>query len=105
MRCHLPAAALVILSVPAVGAEPGKVDAYGDPLPPRALVRLGTGRLRQPSPVTAVAYSADGQRLASACSEGGIVLWELPSGRAVPAAVMSMGKNRPNVLAATSAAL
>ncbi len=46
--------------------EQARLDRLGDPLPPGAVLRLGTARLRQPGRVTAIAFTADGKQLASA---------------------------------------
>jgi WD40 repeat protein len=67
-------------------AEPPqrRVDRYGDPLPDRAIARLGTERLRHGGSVTALAYSADGKLLASASNDDNqVVVWEMPSGKRV----------------------
>src|SRR5205807_1030896 len=61
-------------------------DRHGDPLPPGAFARLGTVRLRAHTPeVSALAYSADGKRLASVevdpSSGTTIRLWEAGTGR------------------------
>jgi WD40 repeat protein len=73
--------ALVIAPTTIDGQEkPAQVDLAGDPLPPGAVARLGTVRLRHPDWVRSLAASPDGKLLAS----GGNVhirLWELPSGR------------------------
>lgn len=61
------------------------LDAYGDPLPPHALVRLGTQRFHPESFVTATAFSPDGRLLASTAAgqATAISLWEVPSGHLI----------------------
>jgi WD40 repeat protein len=55
----------VVLPAPAQKAAP-RTDCYGDPLPPGAVARLGTVRLRHASPVAAVFFSRDGRTVYSA---------------------------------------
>src|SRR5262249_44868976 len=52
----------------------------GDPLPPGAIMRLGTARLRQPVWVTAIAFTADGKQLVSA-SNHVIRVWDAATGK------------------------
>src|SRR5205809_6509729 len=59
---------------------PACADRYGDPLPPGAVARLGTTRLRHASAVQVVTFSGDGRVLASA-SHGVICLWEVATGK------------------------
>jgi RNA polymerase sigma factor (sigma-70 family) len=51
------------------------LDRHGDPLPPGALLRVGTGRLRHSGPVSAVTFSSDGRTLASAAIQDSVRLW------------------------------
>jgi RNA polymerase sigma factor (sigma-70 family) len=67
-------------------AEVARVDAYGDPLPPGAVARLGTLRLRQGSYVSCLAIAPGGQTVASGGLEDGVLrLWDAASGKEHPA--------------------
>src|SRR5258708_3617535 len=77
-------------SSPAFAKEPrspavrpaARIDVFGDELPPGALARLGTLRLRQESPVHYLLYSPDGQFLASSGGNNGTMhLWDAASGK------------------------
>lgn len=59
------------------------LDAYGDPLPPDALLRFGTTRFHHQAWICDAAIAPDGRMLASAAvnQDVGIALWEIPSGR------------------------
>jgi WD40 repeat protein len=65
---------------PAAEQKP-RVDQYGDPLPPGAIARLGTLRLRHQDRVTSVAYSPDGKTIASGSWDGTVRLWETSTGK------------------------
>ncbi len=54
-------------------------DKYGDPLPPGAVARLGTVRLRDPDELKALAFSADGGRVASASARR-VRVWDAATG-------------------------
>jgi RNA polymerase sigma factor (sigma-70 family) len=64
-------------------AKNGRTDGHGDPLPDRAAARLGTIRLRQGSVLSAVAFTADGKRLASAGHTRHVHLWDAVTGREI----------------------
>ena len=79
---------LIDIASPVHAAEPGRkqvpaVDAYGDPLPERAVARIGTVRLRQPSEVCSVVYSPDGKLLATGGRWDGVRLWDSTTGKAL----------------------
>ena len=71
---------LVAQGVSRAAAPPlPRLDHYGDPLPPHAVARLGTTRLRHPGGAEQLAFSADGKTLAS--SKNGVRLWRVADGR------------------------
>jgi len=55
--------------------------AQDDPLPPNALLRLGSTRFRHAGIVRSIAYSPDGRMLASTGDDHAVRLWEVPGGR------------------------
>ena len=58
--------------------DPPCLDAYGDPLPDGALLRIGTTRLRPGSPVKAMAFTPDGTRLVAPSADSrAIHVWDL----------------------------
>jgi WD40 repeat protein len=61
-----------------------RLDAHGDPLPPGALLRLGTLHSRHSDLVTSVAWSRDGKLVASACREERLIIfWDPLTGKEV----------------------
>ena len=60
---------------------PAQVDALGDPLPPGALARLGTVRLRHTDIVTGVGCAPDGSFVAAASQDGTVRLWNPSTGK------------------------
>ena len=58
-----------------------RVDQFGDPLPPGALARMGTTRLRHGGQVHAVAFSPDGKTIASTGADGAVRVWAPATGK------------------------
>jgi RNA polymerase sigma factor (sigma-70 family) len=58
-----------------------RTDRHGDPLPPCALLRLGTVRFRQGNSLYSVALSPNGKVLASSGGNAFIHLWDAATGR------------------------
>jgi WD40 repeat protein len=76
---------LLVLMLPAssTGGEPRR-DLYGDPLPPGAVLRLGTVRLRHGGTPTAALFLPDGKSLVStAPADGHVAVWDVETGREV----------------------
>jgi WD40 repeat protein len=59
----------------------GRVDRCGDPLPPGALLRLGTLRLQHPQVVQEMALSPDGKTVVTL--GGQLIAWDTASGKAL----------------------
>ena len=71
-------------ALPKVDAQPQVLtDRLGDPLPPGAIGRLGTTRLRQGLTASAVAFAPDGKTLASAWlrKDNAVILWDAATGK------------------------
>jgi RNA polymerase sigma factor (sigma-70 family) len=56
-------------------------DLLGDPLPPGALARLGTGRMRHEGEVRAVAFSGDGKTVIGAGKDRKVRFWDAATGK------------------------
>jgi WD40 repeat protein len=59
--------------------QSGRIDVLGDPLPPDALLRLGSTRLRHPGSATSAVYVGD--LLASSGRDGFIRFWDRGTGK------------------------
>jgi RNA polymerase sigma factor (sigma-70 family) len=59
---------------------PARVDRHGDPLPPGALFRFGSVRMRYAGVIRNSALSPDGKTLATA-APGSVALWDLAAGK------------------------
>jgi WD40 repeat protein len=72
----------VPVAVGLIAPQP-RVDAEGVALPPEALARLGSSRMRHVAYVRSVALSPDGRLVASADMGGGLRMWEAATGKLV----------------------
>jgi RNA polymerase sigma factor (sigma-70 family) len=77
-------------------AKAERTDLYDDPLPPGAVMRLGTLRLRHASGV-AVAFSKDGKHLISCGMGGEVRVWDTATGKRVRRTRLA-GKARDYIL-------
>jgi WD40 repeat protein len=62
--------------------RPARTDQYGDPLPPGAVARLGTVRLRHEGEARALVFSPDEKMLAALCWQE-VILWDVATAREV----------------------
>ena len=68
-----------VLLEPTAGGE--RFDALGDRLPAGAIARLGTGRFRHANSIRQIAYSPDGETIASWGGDMRCRFWDAASGR------------------------
>ncbi len=64
----------------AASEERPRTDAHGDPLPPRAVARLGTVRFRHEGWINQFALSPDGRTLAAVAGKS-VAFWDISTGR------------------------
>jgi WD40 repeat protein len=69
-------------------------DLQGDPLPPGARARLGSGRLRHGYTVSALAFAPDGKTLASTAYDHTVRIWDVKTGKAVIVIGEHQNRNR-----------
>jgi RNA polymerase sigma factor (sigma-70 family) len=74
--------------------EQTRTDRFGDPLPPGALVRLGTVRLRHMTGMHSLAFTRDGKGLITAGQRDPARLWDTATGRML----RQFGDNRDDQL-------
>jgi RNA polymerase sigma factor (sigma-70 family) len=79
--------AVLVGAKKSAASKPVRKDVWGDPLPPRAIARLGSLRLYHGAvDVRQVVLSPDGKLVASTDDKGFNKLWDVPSGRELPLA-------------------
>jgi WD40 repeat protein len=66
---------------PAVWPGAGRLDVFGDPLPPQAIQRLGTSRFRHGSRILSAVFSPNGRILAAGGGDDPVRLWDTDTGR------------------------
>jgi WD40 repeat protein len=72
------------LPLAAVASQPTpeiKTDSFGDPLPPGAVARISTTRLQHQGAIAALAWSHDGNVLASASHDKTVCFWDPTTGK------------------------
>src|SRR3954468_1996947 len=75
---------LLLALAPADAADPvPRTDAFGDPLPPGAVARLGTTRYRVRGWPQQVFLSPDGNTVIGKGEEGVLVFWDAATGKTV----------------------
>ena len=71
-----------LMALPSVGHGQGvRLDAFGDPLPDGAAVRLGSDRFFGQETTASVVFSHDGKLLATGAFDMTVRLWDLATGR------------------------
>lgn len=81
MRPFLLVAFPSMMFAAALHAQPPRVDPLGDPLPLRALHRLGANRFASAAEVAALALSADGKLLTTLDRAETVAVWDAATGK------------------------
>ncbi len=99
--------ALVLVAEAAQGQPPPATDAYGDPLPPGAVARLGTVRFRHNGTLAFATFLPDSKGVLVVGKNGSVCVWEFPSGKEIRRFGMPSGSDESGKSAAriTSASL
>jgi WD40 repeat protein len=79
--CGLALVPSVLTAAPL--ASGGRTDLHGDPLPPKAVARLGTVRWRHTGPVYVLGFVAAGKQLVTFSENDGILVWDAATGTEV----------------------
>src|SRR5215831_12233927 len=102
----LQSAALVLLLIPGalLGEEP-RVDRYGDPLPARAIARLGTVRWRHGDGASFVAFLPGGKEVLSVGRDDFVRFWDADTGKEVRQFSISVNQRTGGAPGLSTAAL
>src|SRR5262245_50938446 len=98
-RSFLAALLLSAAALTATGSDP-PTNLTGDPLPPGALMRLGTVRLRHDSTIWTVAFAPDGQSVFTGSHDGTSRRWDLATGKEIPRSRIARIKGKPMAVGA-----
>src|SRR5579885_3253948 len=79
--CVLLASLLSLTMVSEPGRAADITDAYGDQLPQKAKIRIGTTRFCHGDTVTGAACTLEVRTIATASRDGTLILWESESGK------------------------
>jgi WD40 repeat protein len=92
------AAFAVVLATTAVAsAQPApRLDAYGDPLPDGALLRVGTVRLRTGGNILSMVFTPDNKKLVTANRTTGVHIWDVATGKELHAQ-RNVNKDQPEL--------
>src|SRR5262249_40859229 len=81
------------------------VDAFGDPLPPGAIARMGTTRFRHAEGVTCAVFAPDGKTVITASLDSTLRAWDTATGKELRRFVGHRGPVRQIALSPNGALL